>query len=102
MNELLKFKTSWMRVTPPHWYAVFKGDLDGTQYAWGSQYEEILLYRTQTSICTLKRSNFHQKRNTHDIQCQITLKQLRARFARAFLGYFSIYKLKHGFGEVKI
>ena len=25
--------TSYMRVTFPFWYAVFRGDLDGTQYA---------------------------------------------------------------------
>jgi len=54
----------------------------------GTQYAEILLYRTHTSIFTLKRSNFHQKHNTHDIQSQITLKELRARYARAFFGSF--------------
>ena len=58
----------------------------------GKQYAKILLYRTQTSIFTLKRFNFTKKHNKRDLQSQITLIISNACFARAFFGS---YKLKH-------
>ena len=60
---------------------------DGTQYAKGwyavrrnsvISYPDINFY--------FKKVQFSPKNNTHDIQSQITLKTLRARFARALWG----------------
>jgi len=74
---------------PPFWYAVFRGDLDGTQYAKGRyavrrnsviSYADINLY--------LKKVQFSLKNNTRDTQSEITLKNLRALFTRAFWGSF--------------
>ena len=45
---------------PPFWYAVFRGDLDGTQYAKGRyavRRNSVISYAD--IIFTLKRSNFH-------------------------------------------
>jgi len=86
----MPFRDDAHRLYTPFWYAVFRGNLDGTQYAKGryTQYAESLLYRTQTSIFTLKRSNFHQKHNTHDIQSQITLKKIARSLRSRFLGSF--------------
>ena len=78
--------SQYLRVTPPFWYAVFRGDLDRTQYAKGQyavrrnsviSYADINVY--------FKKVQFSSKKhNTHNIQSQITLKNSRARFARAF------------------
>jgi len=47
----------------------------------GTQYAEILLYRTLTSICTLKRSNFHQKtQHTWHTKWNNSKKIARSRF----------------------
>ena len=46
--------------TPPFWYAVFRGDLDGTQYAKGRyavRRNSVISYAD--IIFTLKRSNLH-------------------------------------------
>ena len=62
--DYLGKKVISMRVTPPppFWYAVFRGCFGGTQYAKGRYaVRKILSYRTQTSIFTFKRSNFHQE-----------------------------------------
>jgi len=56
----------------------------------GTQYAEILFYRTQTSIFTLKRSNFYQEtQQTRDIQSQITLKQIARSLLSRFFGVIS-------------
>ena len=57
----------------------------------GTQYAKNLLYRTQTSIFTFKKSNFHQEHNKREIQSQIILNFSHARFARAFLGVISAF-----------
>jgi len=79
-----------MKVTPHFWYAVFRGDLDGTQYAKGRyavRRNSVILYADINFY--FKKVQFSlKKHNARDIQSQITLKQLRARYARAFLGSF--------------
>jgi len=57
----------------------------------GTQYAEILLYRTQTSIFTLKGPIFIKKHNTHDIQSQITLKKIARSLRSRFFGVNSAF-----------
>jgi len=76
-----------MRVTPPFWYAVFRGDLDGTQYAKGRyavRRNSVILY-AYINLYFKKVQISLKKHNTRDIQNEITLK-----------------KFAFGFGEVKI
>jgi len=77
-----------MRVTPPllvrsiqggfRRYAVRKGSVRSTQ--------EFCYIVRRHQFLLLKGPIFIKKHNTHAIQSQITLKKLRARFARAFSG----------------
>jgi len=98
-----KFKIHNMRVTPPllvrsiqgvfRRYAVRKGSVRSTQKSC------YIVRRHQ--LLLLKCPIFIKKHNKRDIQSQITLNFSRARFTCAFLGHFSIYKLKRWFGEVE-
>jgi len=76
-----------MRVTPPFWYAVFRGDLDGTQYAKGRYAVR------RNSVTSYADINFYFKKvqlssktdNTRDIQSQITLKKMARSLCSRFL-----------------
>ena len=55
-----------MRVTPPFWYAVFKGDLDGTQYAKGRyavRRNSVISYADIN--LNFKKVQFSSKNTTH-------------------------------------
>ena len=102
--ELLSFRTviefdvvlhnQFMRVTPPSfWYAIFRGNLDGTHYAKGRyavrrnsviSYADINFYfkKVQFSL---------KKHNTHDIQSQITLKKFARSLRSRFFGLISAF-----------
>ena len=91
--------------TPPFWYAVFRGGFRRYAVRKGSvrSTQKFCYIVRRHQFFTLKRSNVHQKHNTHDIQSQITLKKIACSLRSRFLGgHFSIYELKHGFAEVKI
>jgi len=55
-----------MRVTPPLWYAVFRGDLDGTQYAKG-RYAVRRNYVISYAFINFyfKKVKFSSKNTTH-------------------------------------
>jgi len=61
--------------------------VDGSQRV-GTQYAQILLYRTLTSIFTWKGQIFIKN---HSKQSQITLNFSRARYARAFFEVISTF-----------
>ena len=69
-------------------YLVFFQTVRSTQWV-GTQYAKILLYRTQTSIFTIKRSNFQTNSNKY---------KMFARLLRSsYLGSFQHLEVKHWF-----
>ena len=82
-----------LRVTPPllvrsiqggfRRYAVHKGSVRSTQ--------KFCYIVRRYHFFTLKRSNFHQKHNTHDIQSQIILKKIARSLRSRLFGIISAF-----------
>jgi len=91
--SVCKYLLHMSEIDPPPFGTQYSGfflDICSTQGV-STQYAEILFYPTQTSIFTLKRSNFYQETQTRDIQSQITLKQIARSLLSRFFGVISAF-----------